>query len=113
MISFALFSPKIYIISLLATFNSRSPHGNGALDPIETFTLERFKTRHIEAPVHVVVEHETLDEIGEDDDDFDGRKGRIDLNGTSEVGKYQVTFDKLRGEKRGGETTEFEMAKFA
>jgi len=57
-----------------------------------------------------------VDEIGEDEEDFDGtRKGRIDLNGSSEVGNYQVTFDRLRGggEKKGGEKNEFEMAKFA
>ncbi|GAA6025354.1 hypothetical protein JCM11491_002743 [Sporobolomyces phaffii] len=71
---FAFFAPKVYIVSLLATLNSRSPHGvNGALDPVETFTLDSLKPRVDpngpfvgaglggpggSGPVRVIVEHD-------------------------------------------------------
>ncbi|GAA5846305.1 hypothetical protein JCM3766R1_002202 [Sporobolomyces carnicolor] len=95
---FALFAPKVYIVSLLATLNSRSPHGNGALDPIETFTLDRFKPqrdlrltsashphhhggigahRDNLAPVRVVVQHEEMIDDGRDDDKDDDGDVRI------------------------------------
>ncbi|GAA5950130.1 hypothetical protein JCM3765_004207 [Sporobolomyces pararoseus] len=118
-IVFAFFAPKVYIVSLLATLNSRSPHGTGALDPIETFTLDSFKPRyplhHVDAPVRVVVQHEEMIDQGDDEDEFDtldghgtGKKRATRSGSHGETGRseaptpYQLNFDDFQKAKTGG-----------
>jgi len=100
--------------------NSRSPHGNGALDSIETFTLDAFKPRyplhHVDAPVRVVVQHEEMIDQGDDEDEFDTLEGRGGKKGIAKGGSggvteggrsevvtpYQLNFDDIQsGQGRG------------
>ncbi|GAA5885229.1 hypothetical protein JCM16303_005965 [Sporobolomyces ruberrimus] len=112
---FAFFAPKVYIISLLATLNSRSPHGNGALDPIESFNLDDFRTRthnamhhnhHLETPVRVVVQHEERIDRADDEDAYDEDGDEFTLDGhSSRKGKVmRESFGVVEGdqEERGG-----------
>lgn len=98
--------------------NSHSPHGNGALDPIETFTLDAFKPRYplhnMDAPVRVVVQHEQMIDQGDDDDEFDTLDGHKratkgstitaieEGGGGTEVTPYQLNFDDIRGKEGKG-----------